>query len=93
MAKKTKKLPRGNIRATGNLKPGKRGVSGPTQRRLLPFRGSPPGENGYVLPVNYFTKPPYEYNVRPGFEDAALPEQGPPGSEWWNQPPYNGRRR
>lgn len=91
MTRKTKKLPRGNLaeNTRGNLKPGKRGVSGPTQRRLLPFRGSPPGETGYVLPVNYFTKPPYRYNVRKGFEKAALPLEGPPGSGWWNQPEYN----
>lgn len=95
MAKaKKKKLPRGNLaeNTRGNLKPGKRGVSGPTRRGVIAFgsRRFP----GYQMPVNHFTKPPYEYNVRPGFEEAALPMEGPPGSEWWNRPEYNkGPRR
>jgi hypothetical protein len=88
---KKKGLPRGNLKAVGNLKPGKRGVMGPTQRRALAFGAR--GEALTVLPIHYGTKPPHPYNVRPGFEEAALPEQGVPGSEWWNQPPYNGRRR
>ena len=46
----------------------------------------------YSLPVTYSTESSHPYNRRPGFEDAALPEQGPPGSEWWNQPSWRTRR-
>lgn len=45
----------------------------------------------YSLAVTYNPQPPHPYNRRPGFEDAALPEQGPPGSDWWNQPSCRGR--
>jgi hypothetical protein len=93
---KRKRLPRGNLaeNTRGNLKPGLRGVDGPPSRRVLAFQGSKRGQGtGYNLPVNHHVKEPYRYNVRPGFEEAALPLEGPPGSEWWHSYPYNGRRR
>jgi hypothetical protein len=46
----------------------------------------------YVLPVTHGIEPPHPYNRQPGFEEDVLPEQGPPGSEWWNQPSYRGRQ-
>jgi hypothetical protein len=88
--KRTKKLPHGNLKAVGNLKPGKRGVMGPTTRGMLAFGAR--GEVTSVLPVHYGTKPPHEYHPPPGGENAGLPENGPPGSEWWHQSPFNGRR-
>lgn len=92
--KRTKPLPRGNLQVTGNLEPGLHGVEGPGEQRELEFQGI--GSDGQVttlLPVTYRTKPPYKYNVRKGFEEAALPLEGLPGSEWWNDPKYKGRRR
>ncbi len=90
MAKK-KSLPRGNIRASGNLKPGRYGVMGPRARGLV-LMGKGQGRVGYAMPVSAGVKPPHPYHPPPGGENAGLPEMGPPGSEWWNQPPYNGRR-
>ena len=46
----------------------------------------------YVLPVTHIIKSPHSYNRRLGFEEASLPEQGPPGSEWWNKSSYRGRQ-
>ncbi len=92
---KKKKLPRGNLaeNTRGNLKPsgGLRGVMGPTSRRMLTFGAR--GEVTSVLPVNHGTKPPHPYHPAEGGENDGLPENGPPGSEWWNQPPYNKGRR
>ncbi len=88
---KTKKLPRGNLKAVGtNLKPGLRGAMGPARRRTLAFGAR--GEVTSVLPINYGTKPPHEYHPPPGGENAGLPENGPPGSEWWNNPEFKNRR-
>lgn len=93
--KKRKSLPRGNLaeNTRGNLKRGKYGVMGPRRRGLVVFQGV--GSQGQVtttLPVSIGVKPPHEYHPPPGGENAGLPEQGPPGSEWWNQPQYRGRR-
>ncbi len=90
---KKKKLPRGNIKAVGNLKPsgGLRGVMGPTTPGAVAFQAR--GEVTSVLPFSYATKPPHPYHPPPGGENAGLPEQGVPGSEWWHQPPYNRGRR
>lgn len=93
MAKKTKKkLPRGNLaeNTRGNLRPGKHGVMGKPKRGLIVFGST--RFPGYRLPVGVSVKPPHEYHPPPGGENAGLPEQGPPGSEWWNQPQYKGRR-
>jgi hypothetical protein len=66
-----KRLPRhGNVRASG------RSFQGDRVSTVLGFGSA----SSYRVPVNYATKKPYEYNVRKGFENAALPEQGPPGS-------------
>ncbi len=88
-----KKLPRGNIRARGNLKPsgGLRGVMGPTTPGFVATGSA--RFPGYALPINHATKPPHPYNPPPGGENAGLPEQGVPGSEWWYQPEYNRGRR
>lgn len=83
MAKKTKRLPQGNIRATGNLQPGKFGVMGRPKRGVLVFGSA--RFPGYRMPVGVQVKPPHPYNPPPGGENAGLPEQGPPGSEWWNE--------
>jgi hypothetical protein len=87
---KKKGLPRGNLKAVGNLKPGLRGVDGPPSRDLLVFGSA--RFPGYHMPINHHVKEPYRYNVRPGFEEAALPLEGPPGSEWWNNPEFKNRR-
>lgn len=90
MTRTKKKLPRGNIKAVGNLKPGKRGVMGKPERGLIVFGSA--RFPGYRLPVGVSVKLPHEYHPPPGGENAGLPENGPPGSEWWNQPQYKGRR-
>ncbi len=87
---KKKKLPRGNLKAVGNLKAGKHGVMGPPRRGVLVFGSA--RFPGYHMPVGVQVKPPHEYHPPPGGENDGLPENGPPGSEWWHQPPYKGRR-
>ncbi len=90
--KRAKKLPHGNLKAVGNLSRsgGLHGVMGTPKKAVLVFGGG--RFPGYHMPVGVQVKPPHEYHPPPGGENAGLPENGPPGSEWWNQPPYNGRR-
>lgn len=94
-----KSLPRGNMKFVGN-------EAGRRERERHPINagvvmGNGRGGVGYVLPVSSGLSVTAEKQsrgepvsvVRKGFESAALPLEGPPGSEWWNNPEFKNRRR